>query len=203
MNEKFFSLPLERQEAIINAGFRVFSQNSYRKSPMSEIADAAGISKSLLFHYFHNKKELYLFLWKRCEEITLEELEKCGCYKEGDFFDTMYTGLHAKANIMRRYPEYGSFALKVYYEKDPEVCADIQQSIAKYASPQSSVIPLNIDPDHFIPGLDLNMMYRDMFWAAEGCLWEKMQLGETDVDEIERDFIKLLDFWKSVYLRKE
>lgn len=30
---------------------------------MSEIADAAGISKSLLFHYFRNKKELYLFLW--------------------------------------------------------------------------------------------------------------------------------------------
>ena len=38
MNEKFFSLPMEKQEAIINAGFRVFSQNSYKKSPMSEIA---------------------------------------------------------------------------------------------------------------------------------------------------------------------
>ena len=62
MNEKFFSLPIEKQEAIINAGYRVFSENSYKKSPMSEIADAAGISKSLLFYYFHNKKELYLFL---------------------------------------------------------------------------------------------------------------------------------------------
>lgn len=202
MNEKFFSLPPERQEAIINAGFRVFSQNSYRKSPMSEIADAAGISKSLLFHYFHNKKELYLFLWKKCEEITLAELEKCGCYEEEELFDAMRKGLHAKANIMRRYPEYGAFALKVYYEKDPEVCADIQQSIAKYTSYHSSVMPLNINPGHFIPGLDLEMMYRDMYWAAEGCLWEKMQLGETDVDKIERDFIRLLEFWKSIYLRK-
>lgn len=41
MNEKFFSLPIEKQEAIINAGYRVFSENSYKKSPMSEIADAA------------------------------------------------------------------------------------------------------------------------------------------------------------------
>ena len=57
MNEKFFSLPTEKQQAIINAGYRVFSQNSYKKSPMSEIAAAAGISKSLLFHYFKNKKE--------------------------------------------------------------------------------------------------------------------------------------------------
>lgn len=61
MNEKFYSLPEEKQRKIINAGFRVFSQNSYKKSPMNEIADLAGISKSLLFHYFHNKRELYLF----------------------------------------------------------------------------------------------------------------------------------------------
>ena len=52
MNDKFFSLPEEKQLAIINAGYRVFSQNSYKKSPMSEIAAEAGISKSLLFHYF-------------------------------------------------------------------------------------------------------------------------------------------------------
>ena len=52
MNEKFFSLPEKKQQAIINAGYRVFSSNSYNKSPMQEIADAAGISKSLLFHYF-------------------------------------------------------------------------------------------------------------------------------------------------------
>ena len=62
MNPKFFALPEEKRRAIINAGYRVFSQNSYKKSPVSEIADAAGISKALLFHYFHNKKELYLFL---------------------------------------------------------------------------------------------------------------------------------------------
>lgn len=58
MNDKFFSLPIEKQEAIVNAGFRVFSQNSYKKSPMSEIADAAGISKSLLFYYFHTTLQL-------------------------------------------------------------------------------------------------------------------------------------------------
>lgn len=38
MNEKFFSLPAAKQQAIIQAGYRVFSQNSYRNSPMSEIA---------------------------------------------------------------------------------------------------------------------------------------------------------------------
>ena len=54
MKERFFSLPVEKQQAILNAGYRVFSQNSYKNSPMSEIAKEAGISKSLLFYYFQN-----------------------------------------------------------------------------------------------------------------------------------------------------
>ena len=58
IEKSFLSLPEEKQQAILNAGYRVFSQNSYKNSPMSVIAGAAGISKSLLFHYFHNKKEL-------------------------------------------------------------------------------------------------------------------------------------------------
>ncbi len=53
MNERFYSLPEERQQAILNAGYRVFSRNAYKNSPMSEIAEAAGISKFLLFHYFN------------------------------------------------------------------------------------------------------------------------------------------------------
>ena len=78
MNEKFFNLPKEKQQAILDAGYRVFSQNSYGKSPMSEIAAEAGISKGLLFHYFRNKKELYLYLWDNCARVTIEAMEKFG-----------------------------------------------------------------------------------------------------------------------------
>ncbi len=203
MNEKFFALPVEKQEAIINAGFRVFSQNSYKKSPMSEIADAAGISKSLLFHYFHNKKELYLFLWEKCGRITIESLEKSGCYYQKDLFDSMYKGMKAKIEIMRLYPDLGNFVVKAFNEKDPVISQDIQKSIVKNASFKTNEKLVNLDPEQFISGLDLEMMYQDMYWASAGYLWEKMQHGEVNVDEMEQDFMKLLDFWKSVYLRKE
>ena len=95
MNEKFFSLPAEKQQAIINAGYRVFSQNSYKKSPMNDIAEAAGISKALLFHYFHNKKELYLFLWEQCARLTHAYLERFHCYEQADVFEMMFRGLQA------------------------------------------------------------------------------------------------------------
>lgn len=203
MNERFFLLPQERQQAIINAGYRVFSQNSYKKSPMSEIADAAGISKSLLFHYFHNKKELYLFLWETCAHVTMETLKQSGCYDQQDLFASMYRGLQAKLRIMRQYPAMGAFAVKVFYEKDPAVCQDIWRSCEKYATFKANARLLPLDPAQFVPGLDLQMMYQDMYWASQGYLWEKLQQGEMNIDEMERDFLKMLAFWKSIYLRKE
>ena len=92
MNKSFFQLPQEKRMAIINAGFRVFSRHSYKNSPMSEIAAAAGISKSLLFYYFKNKKELYLFLCRHSTELTQQEIIRQGCYDREDFFDIFEQG---------------------------------------------------------------------------------------------------------------
>ena len=203
MNERFFSLPAEKRQAILNAGYRVFSQNSYKNSPMSEIAGAAGISKSLLCHYFCNKKELYLFLWDNCAETTIEFLSRYGCYDQTDLFESMERGMRAKMEIIRLYPDMGSFVIKAFYEKDAEICAAIQESYHKYFNLKADRTRLNLDPAQFLPGLDVAMMYREMYWAAEGYLWEMVQRGDVNIDQMEKDFGKLMAFWKSVYLRKE
>lgn len=203
MNERFFSLPVEKQQAILNAGYRVFSQNSYKNSPMSEIADEAGISKSLLFHYFRNKKELYLFLWENCAETTIEFLTRYECYEQKELFESMERGMRAKMEIIRLYPDMGNFTIRAFYEKDPEICAAVQESYYKYFNLKADKVRLNLDPEQFIPGLDISMMYREMYWASEGYLWEMVQRGNVDIEEMEMVFTKLIEFWKSVYLRKE
>lgn len=203
MNQRFFNLPIEKQQAIINAGYRVFSQNSYKNSPMSEIASAAGISKSLLFHYFKNKKELYLFLWDKCAETTIEFLTRYGCYGQTELFESMERGMRAKMEIIRLYPDMGTFTIKAFYEKDKDICMAIQESYHKYFNLKAEKTRLNLDPSQFIPGLDVAMMYREMYWASEGYLWEMVQRGVMDIDQMEADFKKLLAFWKSIYLRKE
>lgn len=203
MNEKFFSLPEKKRLAIINSGYRVFSQSSYKKSPMSEIAAAAGISKSLLFHYFRNKKELYLFLIDYALKNTYQYLHDFQCFDGEDFFEIMHRGLIAKAEMMRKYPDLTLFSMKCYYETDEEVCDDIQKIIGRTASFEANAKMMKIDPDKFIDGLDIHMMYTDIYLAAQGYLWEKSHQGQLDVDEVEKDFAKMIDFWKKVYLKGE
>lgn len=202
MNERFLLLPEEKQQAIINAGYRVFSRNCYKNSPMSEIAEAAGISKSLLFHYFHNKKELYLFLWEKCAAVTIEFLTRHDCYSQRDLFESMKRGMRAKMEIIRQYPDMAGFTIKAFYETDREINAAIQESYHRHFNLKADRARLNFDPEQFIPGLDIPMMYRDMYWASEGYLWEMVQRGNVDTEQMEKDFTKLMDFWKSVYLRK-
>lgn len=71
MNKKFFALPVEKQERIIDAAYEVFAHSSHKDASMSKIADAGNISMSLLFHYFRNKKELYMYLWETVSRMAL------------------------------------------------------------------------------------------------------------------------------------
>ena len=204
MNEKFYSLPEEKQERIINAGFRVFSQNSYKKSPVREIADEAGISKSLLFHYFHDKRELYLFLWDRAADITVQYLARYGCYETGDLFEAMEKGMRAKLQIMRKYPDMAAFTIKAFYEKDEQVRGAVQESYRKHLRNKAGQTLAELSPEDFVPGLDLKMMYREMYLASEGYLWELLQRREElRPEDLERDFSQMMDFWKKIYCRKE
>lgn len=203
MNDKFFTLPEEKQQAIINAGYRVFSQNSYKNSPVSEIAEAAGISKSLLFYYFHNKKELYMFLWDKCAETTIRFLNMYECYEQKELFESMERGMRAKLEIIRLYPDMGNFAVKAFYEKDPDIRETVQESYQRYFKLKAEKTCMKLEPEQFIPDLDIPMMYREMYWASEGYLWEMVQRGDVDVERMEKDFTKLIKFWKSIYLRRK
>lgn len=111
--------------------------------------------------------------------------------------------MRAKMEIVRLYPDMGNFTIRAFYEKNAEICAAIQESYQKYFNLKADKTRMNFDPAQFIPGLDVAMMYREMYWAAEGYLWEMVQRGSVDIEQMEKDFMNLMAFWKSIYLRKE
>ena len=57
------SLSEEKQQRILNAALKEFAQKGYKNASTNQIVKEADISKGLLFHYFKNKKQLFLFLY--------------------------------------------------------------------------------------------------------------------------------------------
>lgn len=201
MNDKFYSLPKEKQDRIINAGFRVFSRNSYKKSPVQEIAQEAGISKSLLFFYFRNKKELYLFLWKKVEELVTGVLDESDTEKATDLFDLMYQSLITKVKLLHDYPDIMNFSVKAYYENDPDIIDEVRKVVDPYTSLSTNRRIPHLDPKDFKDGLDLQKMYREIYFASEGFLWQMSRKGDIDVEKIIKEYKQMVDFWIYIFLK--
>lgn len=206
INERFFCLPRKKRNQIINAGFRVFGENSYKKSPMSEIADAAGISKPLLFHYFGNKKGLYFYLWKLVSDLSDKVMSPA--YEEKNLFDMMRKGLQIKIHLLHKYPFLYAFVLRAYYERDPEISSDIARKMTVILDGSFQQVLQRLNPEDYIPGLDLKMVLEQMLYTADGYLRLKVmpQLlkGEPlDAGKLEKEIHQMINFWEQVYGRKE
>ncbi|MCG8412156.1 MAG: TetR/AcrR family transcriptional regulator [Bacteroidales bacterium] len=56
--EKFEEIREEKKELIRQVALKLFANNGYHSTPISQIAKEAGISKGLLYNYFKNKEDL-------------------------------------------------------------------------------------------------------------------------------------------------
>lgn len=203
MNDKFNSLSAERQKTIINGAMKCFSIHGYEKASMADIANEAGVSKALLFHYFETKKELFLYLWNLTADKTRESLIASGVIGDKDFFSAMEKGLKAKMDLARSWPWMALFAVKAWYEDDPEVSSDITHSTDPYANVDGNTLRLMYPETAFREDLDLSVMYRDMYYMSEGYLWHEMQRGNIDPDKMEQEYMEFLKLWKKAYLKGE
>src|SRR5947209_810031 len=49
----------ERRQQLLDAGARLFAERAYEEISMRQLAEAAGVSKPLLYHYFPSKIDLF------------------------------------------------------------------------------------------------------------------------------------------------
>jgi AcrR family transcriptional regulator len=63
--------PDARRAELLRAGERVFAEKAFDDVSVEDIAEAAGVSKNLLYHYFSGKRELYVGAIRAATEAML------------------------------------------------------------------------------------------------------------------------------------
>lgn len=202
MNEKFYQLPQEKQMRIINAGYKVFSRNSYEKAPMLQIAEAADISKSLLFYYFRNKRELYSYLWTCCIKTTERAMEERHVMETDDFFEMLRRSLEAKCSVMERYPYLWAFSMRAYYEQDLRVKEVIRPDFSRRAGESLEKLRRRLPGNCLKSGLQPETVYQEILWATDGYTHNMYLSGKIDPGQIREDFERLIQLWETAYGRK-
>ncbi|MBQ7613869.1 MAG: TetR/AcrR family transcriptional regulator [Butyrivibrio sp.] len=176
MNERFFELKKEKQDRMINAALKVFSQYGYHHASTDEIVKGAGISKGLLFYYFESKIELYAFLYDYATRFVTLELTGYVEKSETRYFELYKQILTSKANSMSQFPYIFLFLDKANSETDQNALAEISERREKY-NRLMEALRERADITVFAPGVDYKRIGEVLDFTIDGLIRREV-MGE-------------------------
>ena len=204
INPKFLELPEEKRWKIINAGFEIFAKNEYKRAATEEIAAKAGISKGILFYYFHDKKTFYAFLFEQAAEKVKEYVVDENLLKIDDFFDLCAYAAERKYQMLRQSPYIMDFILRAFYAKRDAVPDDINKKLAKEPANIYETYFSKIDLAKFRDDADPREIYHMLAWMAEGYMQECQRAGgELDIENLMEKFRLWSAYFKRMSYKEE
>jgi len=187
---KFLNLNPEKQDRILNSALKEFAQKGYQNASTNEIVKEAEISKGLLFHYFNNKKDLYLFLHDHFIDIFMEEIHAKINWTEKDIFERYRDIARLKFQVYQKYPEMLNFIKNVYSEDSSEVRPDLERRKKELLSKGYADLFGDIDTSKFKDGIDVQRAKNIIFWTMEGFAYQyqgsvaTLQLETMDIEDL-------------------
>ncbi|MFB3169807.1 TetR/AcrR family transcriptional regulator [Neobacillus sp. 179-C4.2 HS] len=167
MFSKFLSLDSEKQDRIINAAIKEFAQKGYDNASTNEMVKEAGISKGLLFHYFKNKKQLFLFLFDYCYSLVADEFYKKVDLTEPDFFKRIRQSVHIKMDLQTKYPDILTFIQEAFMQDSPEIKDEFDKKKLELNAINIGIIYDGIDLSKFRDDVDVQKILKVISWTFE------------------------------------
>lgn len=204
MCENLKKISPEKQNRIINAAYRVFADSNYKEASTQDIAAYATISKGLLFYYFHNKRDLYFYLYDYGVKLLNDEILQAIDMQNTDFFHRIEELSRIKLIVMKKHPDIFQFFINVYQEDDILLKDEIQKRLYILANEQQILLE-NIDMNRFRKPIDLTILSNLLVETAvehvrRFCIHDNLDV-ETVMISYSK-YIKLLkeNFYKEQYL---
>ena len=201
--EKFHNLKQDKQDGLLNAAMDVFSINGYKKTSIMDIATVAGVSKALIFHYFKNKKNLYLYLVNYCNQHITETVSNHFNPHESDFFKSLIQVQQIKFSVINRYPSIFDFLRSVYEEADPEISTELRKLIPSNSDSILENFFSLLDHSRFKDNVDIQKAMKIVTWCAEGFVRELPKGSRIDVNAASHQFEAYLNLLRSSFYKEE
>jgi len=201
------------EEKILTAAVSVFLKNGKAGARMQEIADEAGVNKSLLHYYFRTKEKIYLAVLKDVvKKIIMKIVENLDLSL--DFQQIINNLIHTQINSINENKQLFQFVMGEVWMNPDEVKAVFRETIKILDRSALSVIMerineavirkeiRKIDPFQLI----VNIFSLDIFFAIiSPILFNMTDFSEKKRIDIENNRVdEVFSFvWESIRLRKE
>ena len=204
MNQAFYSLPQEKQQAIYNASMEVFSKWEYKRASTDLIAAKAGVSKGLLFYYFHNKRTLYMETFAHARQRMEDFLGQTGLMGCDDFFQRLSWGAQVKIRALEREPFLLDFCVRAYYSLNEEISAPIRSELEKQLGGMYASYVSGLDLSRFKPGVDPVHVLRMLAWMTDGYVhMRQLEGGPLDLAEVTAEVDGWMKMFRQMFYKEE
>lgn len=202
--EKFESLPEERQEAIVGAAVEMFGRFDYKGASTEDIARKAGISKGLLFFYFKNKKELYLYLMERLMDKVSALVVDDEFYEIDDFFELLLYASEKKRVVLAKFPYLLEFSIRAFYPEHKDVKDTMNSWTQRQIDLMFAAYFKNVDFSRFLDDIDPKYVLNLLIWLADGYLHQQRALHQRlNMDDMMDEMRRWCDMLKAYSYKEE
>lgn len=204
MNEAFYELPKEKQKAIYNAAMEVFGNYEYKRASTDLIATKAGVSKGLLFYYFHNKKALYLHTFEYVSKIVEDAISDKHLSEITDFFELIAYGTEKKVKMLIENPFIMRFSIRCFYSQKEDMSDEIQTEISNGKSKKYDTYFKNLELSKFKEEIDPERIYHMLVWMTDGYLHSRQMEGKPiEIEDIKKEFTQWAAMFRSIAYKEE
>ena len=207
MFSKFLNINSEKQERILQAAIKEFADKGFEKASTNEIVKEAGISKGILFHYFQNKKRLFLFVFDYCLELCMKEFYIKVDEEESDIFEKLRQIASFKLELLYKYPAIFRFFEVAICEDSTEIKSEIEEKKKNLTESNYTKMFNNIDKSKFRDGVDVGRAINIIMWTIEGLGTSELQKAKVsvskslDYEKIFHDMDIYIDIFKSSFYK--
>jgi len=150
--QAFVKLPESKKQHIVQICIEEFVEHGYDHTLTDRIVEKAGISKGILFHYFTNKKNLFLYMVRHASRILTEVVMEDTDVADGeDFFERIKRLVAAKQRLLLKYEKESRLVAEALMNPprglEKEMGELMQEYYATYAQTQYEALY----PKHLIP----------------------------------------------------
>jgi AcrR family transcriptional regulator len=137
----------ERREQLLEVGLEVFARQGYHGTSMNDVAEAAGVTKPVLYQHFDSKRDLYLALLDEVGARMLTEITKATASATDGRTQTV-AGFRAYFRWVASDQDAFVLLFGSGARRDEEFNAAVREVEAKAAAAIAPLIAADIEPEH-------------------------------------------------------
>lgn len=186
----------EKRAVILQAALKEFAEQGYDKASTNQITQNAGVSKGLLFHYFGNKKQLYMKTLDMCLNQYIISMDRTLDSISDDIFQRIIDINLIKLEILTNEPIMHEIVTQAFLHPCEEVKLETQARQQMIEQRYLPYLTDEIDTSFFRKDIESDRLIKYIVFVVNS-LGEKYiqayKAANYQYPNIIRDFIEELD----------